>query len=68
MEDWSIENDPAPAERTDPDGDDVVAIFEGPPQGDRTCTLVPRDAGEAELMTQWLSAHEGSFVDLDEVR
>jgi len=32
------------------------------------CTVYPRDASEAERMTRWITAEEGSFVDLDEMR
>jgi hypothetical protein len=32
------------------------------------CTLYPRDATEAELVTTWLTAREGSFVALEDMR
>lgn len=68
MDDWRPGDD---AEWDDPPASDdyeVVALFEGPAQEAQACTLVPRDAGEAELMTRWLSADAGSFVSLEEIR
>ena len=32
------------------------------------CTIYPFDAPDADLVTQWVTAAEGSFVGLDEMR
>ncbi|WP_332897724.1 MULTISPECIES: DUF7511 domain-containing protein [unclassified Haladaptatus] len=32
------------------------------------CTVYPREASEDALMTQWITASEGSFVDLTDAR
>ncbi|SEO69728.1 hypothetical protein SAMN05216388_101728 [Halorientalis persicus] len=32
------------------------------------CTLYPADASGIELMTSWITAHEGSFVSLERMR
>lgn len=32
------------------------------------CTVYPRDCSEADLTTRWITAKEGSFVDLEERR
>ncbi|SEP21566.1 hypothetical protein SAMN04487948_12223 [Halogranum amylolyticum] len=32
------------------------------------CTVYPADAEEWELMTRWITAREGSYVDLEEMR
>ncbi|WP_129113258.1 DUF7511 domain-containing protein [Halegenticoccus tardaugens] len=32
------------------------------------CTIYPPDATGMDLMTTWITAGEGSFVDLDSVR
>lgn len=32
------------------------------------CTIYPFDAPDFELVTQWITAGEGSFVSLDEMR
>ncbi|WP_255170504.1 DUF7511 domain-containing protein [Natrononativus amylolyticus] len=32
------------------------------------CAVFPREATEEELMTHWITAHEGSFVDLGAMR
>ncbi|MFB6071283.1 MAG: hypothetical protein ABEJ76_09685 [Halanaeroarchaeum sp.] len=37
-------------------------------QDGATCTIFPRDAGEDELVTTWITAEEGSFVGLDDWR
>jgi hypothetical protein len=31
--------------------------------GERTCTLFPADASGDELVTTWVTAEEGAFVD-----
>ncbi|ADD06257.1 uncharacterized protein Nmag_2701 [Natrialba magadii ATCC 43099] len=45
---------------------DHVTIDNGPEADE--CALFPADAPEEELMTNWISAIEGSFVDLDSMR
>lgn len=32
------------------------------------CAIFPRNATEGELMTNWIAAHEGSFVGLESMR
>ncbi|SFB71225.1 hypothetical protein SAMN05444422_101397 [Halobiforma haloterrestris] len=32
------------------------------------CAVFPRAASEEELMTNWIAAHEGAFVDLESMR
>ncbi|WP_254766851.1 DUF7511 domain-containing protein [Salinilacihabitans rarus] len=32
------------------------------------CALFPREASEEELLTTWITAHEGSYVDLESMR
>lgn len=32
------------------------------------CAIFPREASEEELMTNWITAHDGSFVDLESMR
>jgi hypothetical protein len=32
------------------------------------CTVYPRDATETERMTRWITAEEGSFIALEEMR
>lgn len=68
MEEWELAGEEPPDRRERPGDSVLVAILEGPPGRDRTCTLVPREAGEAQLMTQWVTADQGSFVELDEHR
>ncbi|SIR77606.1 DUF7511 domain-containing protein [Natronorubrum thiooxidans] len=29
------------------------------------CAIFPREATEEELMTQWITAHDGAFVSLE---
>lgn len=45
--------------------DHVTVEYENAPSA---CTLYPRDCSEADLVTHWLTAEEGSFVDLADVR
>ncbi|WP_049912740.1 DUF7511 domain-containing protein [Natrialba hulunbeirensis] len=62
----------APSTHPDRDGPsptielDHVTIENGS-QADE-CAIFPADAPEEELMTNWVAALEGSFVDLDSVR
>lgn len=42
----------------------VVEYDDGPDE----CTIYPADASADALVTEWLTAEEGSFVDLDETR
>jgi hypothetical protein len=58
---------PQPPE--EPETDDVLehAVVEN--GADPTeCTVYPRDCAEEELLTRWLTAAEGSYVSLDEMR
>lgn len=42
----------------------VVVSGDGPAE----CTIYPADTSGIELMTTWITAEEGSFVGLDDVR
>lgn len=35
--------------------------------GTLSCTFVPEDATGAELITTWMTANDGAFVDLSDV-
>lgn len=32
------------------------------------CTLYPEDAADEKLVTEWITAEEGSYVELDSMR
>jgi hypothetical protein len=57
-----------PSALLDADAEGVVAVVAETADGDEECTLFPADADEAELPTTWLSAEQGSFVALSEMR
>lgn len=42
----------------------TVANDDGPDE----CVLFPQEASDAELMTTWIAAFEGSYVDLESAR
>ena len=42
--------------------DHVVVENDGAPD---ECAIFPLEANETELLTAWISAHEGAFVDLE---
>ena len=42
-----------------------IVVFDHRPA---KCTVFPADATEIERLTQWMTAEEGSFVGLDEMR
>ena len=46
--------------------DSAVIVSTG--HGPDVCTIFPLDVGEEELLTTWISAEEGSFVPLAEMR
>jgi hypothetical protein len=50
------------------DAEGVVAVVAETADGTEECTLFPADADQAELPTTWLSAEQGSFVTLSEMR
>ncbi|WP_142860359.1 DUF7511 domain-containing protein [Salinigranum halophilum] len=50
------------------DGTEYAAIVVPAEDRPDECTIFPVDVGEAELVTTWASAAEGSFVALDEMR
>jgi hypothetical protein len=50
--------DPAPG---------VIAVVEEYDDGPDECTIYP-DGDTRRLLTEWISAEEGSFVSLDEMR
>ncbi|NEU55524.1 hypothetical protein [Halorussus sp. MSC15.2] len=56
-------DDETPAHR-----DDLTAVVvEGDSRSDE-CTLYPRGASDEALVTEWITAEEGSYVRLDEMR
>ncbi|SDY36394.1 hypothetical protein SAMN04487946_11291 [Halobellus clavatus] len=62
--------DPAtPDDQTDtPTDRRCVARIEEYDDAPDECTLYPADATPSELPTTWISAKEGSYVSLDEMR
>jgi hypothetical protein len=61
----------APRHRDRTDGDDgaglvatVVTYDDSPDE----CTIYPADANDADIVTRWISAAEGSFVALADSR
>ncbi|PSQ18832.1 hypothetical protein BRD00_03535 [Halobacteriales archaeon QS_8_69_26] len=68
IEDWRSADEDGPDDGPLADDYEIVALFEGPAEEGQSCTLVPREAEEDELMTHWLTADAGSIVSLDEVR
>jgi hypothetical protein len=57
-----------PAVLVDPEARGVLAVVDETAMGRRQCTLFPADVDEERLTTTWLSASEGSFVSLAEMR
>ncbi|MFB6107941.1 MAG: hypothetical protein ABEJ82_03750 [Haloplanus sp.] len=57
-----------PAPRPPDDGGHLAATVETYPDAPDECTLFPADADPETLLTTWLSAEEGSFVDCAEMR
>ncbi|MFB6104952.1 MAG: transcriptional regulator [Halobacteriaceae archaeon] len=43
---------------------EIVVARHGPAE----CTLFPPDATDLELMTHWITAREGSFASLEDMR
>ena len=68
-DDAVLPTDETPGQRTA--GDRPVALTtvvverEGGPD---ECTLYPSDADDGTLVTEWITAEEGSYVELDAVR
>ncbi|WP_459192271.1 DUF7511 domain-containing protein [Halosimplex sp. J119] len=53
------------------DADDaptLTAEIIDPSDGPAECTIFPLDGSDTELVTQWITAREGSFVSLAERR
>lgn len=48
-------------------GDHTVAEVVETRDG-RQCTIYPTDVSEEDLVTTWVTAEEGAFVALDEMR
>ncbi|MFB6184548.1 MAG: transcriptional regulator [Haloarculaceae archaeon] len=46
----------------------LVAVVSDPAEGPVECTIFPSDAAGSELITTWMTAREGSFVDLAAMR
>ncbi|UPW01416.1 hypothetical protein M0R88_04765 [Halorussus gelatinilyticus] len=47
---------------------DLRAVVEERDDRPDECTLYPPDADDEALVAEWITAEEGSFVDLDEMR
>ncbi len=57
------------AESDDPAEDyELRAVFVDGDGGQTECTLYPRHTDADELVTHWITAREGSFVDLRSMR
>lgn len=67
-----IENDDT--QRVDPVASPDVeppvleAVVVAYPDENDECTIFPVDADEVDLLTRWITAEEGSFVDLIDMR
>lgn len=46
----------------------LAAAIESTENGREECTLYPTTASDAELVTQWITARDGAFVQLTESR
>ncbi len=47
---------------------DIEFIVESDDNGHDQCTLYPREASEEEILASWITAQEGSYVSLADVR
>ncbi|MDG5778385.1 hypothetical protein VB773_04030 [Haloarculaceae archaeon H-GB2-1] len=47
---------------------EVTAAVVRPEDGPAECTLFPADATDEEVVTTWITAQEGSFVDVESMR
>lgn len=47
---------------------ELVSTVTTPAPGATECTIYPPDAGDAELVTRWITAREGAFVALESMR
>jgi hypothetical protein len=50
------------------DGSEYASIVVPTDDQPAECTIFPVDASEDELVTTWISAEDGSFVALDDMR
>ncbi|MXV63491.1 hypothetical protein GS429_15790 [Natronorubrum sp. JWXQ-INN-674] len=55
----------SPTDEPTTDLDHVTVENEDAPN---ECAIFPREASEDELMTNWITAHDESFVSLDTMR
>jgi|GEM_PF-594572 len=53
-----------PEDRPVPLAAEIVVARDGPAE----CTLFPPEATDLELMTNWITAREGSFCSLEDMR
>lgn len=58
--------DSAPEETPGPEH--LVAVVEERDHGPDECTIYPADATDEELVTNWITAEAGSYVELDAMR
>ncbi|WP_276299325.1 DUF7511 domain-containing protein [Halorussus lipolyticus] len=56
--------DPAPADRPSP----LTAVVVERDDDADECTLYPADADDEDLVTEWITAEEDSYVALDSMR
>lgn len=66
----STSDTPTAGDRPEPSSEPPVlevrlAVYDDAPD---ECTLAPRDAEGVELMSRWITAAEGSFVAVEEMR
>jgi len=63
-DDCSLPTEESPSDR--PSG--LRAVVEEHDERPDECTLFPRGADDEALVTEWITAEEGSYVNCDEMR
>lgn len=58
----------APDESDESRAGTLAAVVEERDSAPDECTIYPVDAADEELVTKWITAEEGSFVELDAMR
>ncbi|MFC4450898.1 DUF7511 domain-containing protein [Halorussus aquaticus] len=59
---------PPTDDETTADRPDLNAVVVERDSGSDECTLYPMEASDEALVTEWMTAEEGSYVRLDEMR
>lgn len=59
---------PPTADESSSDRCDLTAVVVEHDSRSDECTLYPRGASDETLVTEWMTAEEGSYVRLDEMR